>query len=145
MSEQYYVDLDGKTAGPFNLAELRQLWRARSITKDTLFSKPGAVEWLPLSVIAPLLTVAPEPPPPVVQEAPPEPLSRPVRVVTERTGKGIKLWMLLFVLGLVVCIFLTIMATGLENGKLAAVSITGILGCGLGLIVMRFMRWWGHD
>ena len=64
----YYVDLDGRTAGPFTVEELRQLYLGKTITERTLYSTPQSVEWLPLETIMPLLAagfrVAPPPPPP---------------------------------------------------------------------------------
>ncbi len=62
MSEQYYVDLAGKTAGPFSLEEVKGLYAAQSITDATLFCKPNSQEWLPISMIAGLLKPANQPP-----------------------------------------------------------------------------------
>ncbi|MEI6715148.1 MAG: GYF domain-containing protein [Verrucomicrobiota bacterium] len=62
MSEQYYVYLSEQTAGPFTLEQLAKLHGAGTVTDDTLFSAPGAVEWLPLKTIRPLFP-SPEAPP----------------------------------------------------------------------------------
>lgn len=66
--EQYYVDIDGQTAGPFTVGELGDLLRAGRVAGETLFAKPNSVEWMPLSLILPILPVAKPPllPPPVV-------------------------------------------------------------------------------
>jgi hypothetical protein len=66
MSEQYYVDLAGKTAGPFSLEEVKGLYAAQSITDATLFCKPNSQEWLPISMIAGLLKPANQPASPLV-------------------------------------------------------------------------------
>lgn len=65
--EQYYVDIDGQTAGPFSAEELGGLLTAGRITRETLFAKHGAVEWMPVSLIAPILHQSKPPvmPPPV--------------------------------------------------------------------------------
>jgi hypothetical protein len=79
MTDQYYVDMEGKTAGPFTGAELFKLYDAGRINSGTLFTKHNAQEWLPLETILPLLQ--PEfrhiPPPhlkPIV-EAPTKPIA----------------------------------------------------------------------
>lgn len=69
MSDEYYVDMSGHTAGPFTGAQLRDLLSAGTITEQTLFSKPGGIEWLPIQMILPLILrpplEAPSPPPPI--------------------------------------------------------------------------------
>lgn len=66
--EQYYVDIDGQTAGPFTVRELGELLKAGRVSDKTLFAKPNAVEWLPLSLILPIVSPAKPPPlaPPVM-------------------------------------------------------------------------------
>lgn len=46
-----YLDLDGRTAGPHSLDEVRQLLRSGVITDNTLYAKQGAVEWLPVRLL----------------------------------------------------------------------------------------------
>lgn len=55
MSE-YYVDLNGETAGPFTIEEMYDLYCGGTINKETLFAKNGSVQWLPLQAIMPLLS-----------------------------------------------------------------------------------------
>jgi rubredoxin len=62
MSEEYYVDLNGHTAGPFTIQQMRDLYAGRTITDQTIYSTPKSVEWLPVSVISPLLAAAMVPP-----------------------------------------------------------------------------------
>jgi hypothetical protein len=61
-AEQYYVDLGGQTAGPFTVAELARLYCGGTVTRDTLFTKPGAVTWLRVETILPLLAAGKVPP-----------------------------------------------------------------------------------
>ena len=78
MSDQYYVDLSGHTAGPFTAEQLRELYSAGTIDDQTLFSKPGAVEWLPIQIIMPILAActanAPTPSPPAFPPSIPGPV-----------------------------------------------------------------------
>jgi membrane protein YdbS with pleckstrin-like domain len=53
----YYLLLDGAQTGPFTLAQLIELWRAKRITPLTLYWEEGNADWLPLHNIAPLLEV----------------------------------------------------------------------------------------
>lgn len=62
MSEQYYLDMAGNTAGPFSLDHVRELYLAGSVNDATLYSQPNAVQWLPLKTIAPLLRPIPKEP-----------------------------------------------------------------------------------
>jgi membrane protein YdbS with pleckstrin-like domain len=56
----YYLLLDGAQSGPYTLAQLIEMWRARRIDTLTLYWEEGNADWLPLHNIAPLLQV-PEP------------------------------------------------------------------------------------
>lgn len=76
MSEPtYYLDIDGKTAGPFTIEEVRILYLDHKITDQTLYARPGAVDWLPLSTIIALIASVdttrpnfyPPPTPPALQ------------------------------------------------------------------------------
>ena len=61
----YYVDLSGKTAGPFTVEELQALLLSGSVSPATLYTTPKSVDWLPLATIWPLLRIeAPRPLPP---------------------------------------------------------------------------------
>lgn len=51
----YYVDMEGRTAGPFTLEQLGQLYRGGGIHDETLYAQMGAQEWVPISTIVPLL------------------------------------------------------------------------------------------
>jgi membrane protein YdbS with pleckstrin-like domain len=51
----YYLLLDGAQTGPFTLAQLIEMWRARRITPITLYWEEGNADWLPLHNIVPLL------------------------------------------------------------------------------------------
>lgn len=53
---EVYLDKDGTTIGPFSLAEVRRLLQAGEVTVETLYARPGAVEWAPVSLLVPLLT-----------------------------------------------------------------------------------------
>lgn len=50
----YFVDIDGQTAGPFSITELRDLYAAGSVNEQTLYARPGSQEWTRLGVIVPL-------------------------------------------------------------------------------------------
>ena len=81
----YYVDVAGKTAGPFALDELRTMLRGGAISPSTLYTTPKSVEWLPLATIAPLLA-SDEPPAPPVADKAPLPMARPGYVVCDCCG-----------------------------------------------------------
>jgi hypothetical protein len=55
---KYFVDLNGKTAGPFTITEMRDLYAGRTINPATLYATEGAQEWLPVETIKPLLAAA---------------------------------------------------------------------------------------
>lgn len=54
MSDQYYVDINGSTAGPFSPEDLKNMYLEGTISNDTLFTKPGAAEWSRLALILPI-------------------------------------------------------------------------------------------
>lgn len=68
MGEGYFIDLNGKTEGPFSLADLAALRNAGTINDQTIFASPNDTEWRPLSV---LFRPAPSSPPPL-----PDPVQR---------------------------------------------------------------------
>ena len=47
-SVQYYYALDGQQAGPVSFDQLKTLFAARKINKDTLVWKQGLPNWSPL-------------------------------------------------------------------------------------------------
>jgi len=55
MNDEFYLDLEGKTAGPFGLEQLRVFLEAGTITEETIFSTPRSVEWMPVKLLLPLL------------------------------------------------------------------------------------------
>jgi hypothetical protein len=59
---KYFVDIDGKTAGPFTISEMRDLYAGGTITGATLYAMPDSQEWLPVQTIKPLLVAAASPP-----------------------------------------------------------------------------------
>jgi hypothetical protein len=85
----YYLLLDGAQSGPFQLAQLIELWRAQRINPLTLYWEEGNADWLPLHNIAPLLEMPPRPaamappsppttsPPPLVEPIKPAPSAAP--------------------------------------------------------------------
>ena len=75
---KYFVILDGHTAGPFTIAELRNLYLGGSVTGETLYATPDSQEWMPVEIIKPLLAavVASQPVVATVRaEGPPAPPS----------------------------------------------------------------------
>lgn len=62
MNDQYYLDMQGHTAGPFTAAEVGHLLVTGSVTEATLFARPGGVEWMPLGSIAGIIHAASAPP-----------------------------------------------------------------------------------
>ena len=74
MEASYYVDLSGKTAGPFSIKELGDLLRAGSINQDTIFARENSVEWLPVKTILPLINS--NTPPPLLASPEPTPRKR---------------------------------------------------------------------
>jgi hypothetical protein len=49
--EEYYLLVNGDTAGPYTLAELHQMWMEDKITLDTLFVRPGMRKCQPINLI----------------------------------------------------------------------------------------------
>ena len=73
----YYLLLDGAQAGPFPLAQLIDLWRARRIDPLTLYWEEGNADWLPLHNIAPLLEIPARPAAAPAAVTSPPPLTPP--------------------------------------------------------------------
>lgn len=72
MNEGYYVDLEGQTAGPFTIGEMRNLYLGRSINEQTLYARQGSVSWMPVATIIPLFATAPQAAPPPLPKAKPQ-------------------------------------------------------------------------
>jgi membrane protease subunit (stomatin/prohibitin family) len=60
-----FVALDGKQAGPFNLAALQDLARQSRLTRDTLVWQQGMANWSPASQVASLASLFDSVPPPL--------------------------------------------------------------------------------
>ena len=71
MDREYYIDMAGKTAGPFTVVELKAMYERGAIGDATLFAREGASEWRTMSILAPLFRDASEGMPPV-QDLPAE-------------------------------------------------------------------------
>src|SRR5437764_724190 len=46
-----YLNRGQDNEGPYSQGQLRSMWKAGSVTSDTLFWEDGSTEWLPLSVM----------------------------------------------------------------------------------------------
>jgi hypothetical protein len=55
MDDLYFIDRGGTTEGPFSLEKLRGLFAVQSINKDTLWTMPGAAQWIRLSELPGLI------------------------------------------------------------------------------------------
>src|SRR6185437_14733290 len=127
--DQYFVDLNGETAGPFSLAEVKLLLDGGKISPATLYSKPGGATWLPLETIAPLLAAA------SARVVRPDYVERPVYVTTQRTGKGIKSGMALCVIGMILSV----------PAAFAYPLIWFVTGaCLCGFLFFRIVQWFSH-
>ncbi len=49
--EEYYLLINGETAGPYTLAQLHEMWMDDKITLDTLFVRPGMRKCQPVNLI----------------------------------------------------------------------------------------------
>jgi TM2 domain-containing membrane protein YozV len=49
---RHYVILDGQTAGPYTIGQMRHMWREGRIHAETQHFMDGYAEWLPLHVFA---------------------------------------------------------------------------------------------
>ncbi len=58
--KKYYVDINGKTAGPFSLKELETLYLSGKIEDTFLYATDDSKDWLPLSFIIPLFNIKEE-------------------------------------------------------------------------------------
>jgi len=81
MNEHYWITSGSDQKGPYTLSQLQSMWRAGSITADTLYFQHGFNDWTPISVISDLLD---SPKPPKTPETPPIQTLRPALAV-ERT------------------------------------------------------------
>jgi len=79
---EFYVDIGGETKGPYTLGQLQAMWKAGTITGNTLYCREGFKEWLPLRTMVREL----EPPPPV--QAAPGPQVVQVQVEKKPSGVG---------------------------------------------------------
>ena len=64
---QFFVGLDGKQAGPFDLSTLGQMAARGQLTRETLVWKQGMSAWSPASAVGELGSLfgaTPPPPPP---------------------------------------------------------------------------------
>jgi GYF domain 2 len=52
----YYLDLNGQTAGPFTLDQVRIFHQAGTISDATIYSTPESQGWMPVSILKPLFT-----------------------------------------------------------------------------------------
>jgi len=137
---EYYVDIEGKTAGPFPLEHVRALYGSGVVSDSTLYCVPGGVEWMPLRVLGPILAAAVPPvpisPPPIMPSHAWQPT-----VTTQLTSKPLKAVGMLAGLAVVASIMVCLYAPG-SGGK--AIGLFALLGSVGLLIFVRFLRWWGH-
>lgn len=49
--EEYFLLINGETAGPYTLAQLHEMWMDDKITLDTLFVRPGMRKCQPVNLI----------------------------------------------------------------------------------------------
>lgn len=136
MSEQYFVDMNGTTGGPFSLEEMRVLFSSGKISGATLYSKPGSVAWMPLETIRPLFAS----PPPFPQAAapfqsPPNPITSK-RVTTQLTGKGIKVGIALCVVGMIL---------GIVFALAYPVCWVLVFVFFCGFLLFRALKWFQHE
>jgi TM2 domain-containing membrane protein YozV len=61
MNEHYWLLAGSEQKGPYTLSQLQSMWRAGSITADTLYFQQGLDEWAPISILSILLD-PPQPP-----------------------------------------------------------------------------------
>jgi hypothetical protein len=61
----FFVALEGKAAGPFELAALRQHVQAGALTRETLVWREGMAGWSPAADVAELSGLFPPAPPPL--------------------------------------------------------------------------------
>ncbi|HTJ00295.1 MAG TPA: DUF4339 domain-containing protein [Dongiaceae bacterium] len=69
----YYVNIAGQTKGPYTIHQLRQMWNAGTVTRQTLYSQEGMSEWLPLGHLQYHLETEPETAAPVASGTPQTP------------------------------------------------------------------------
>jgi hypothetical protein len=61
----FYLGIDGKQAGPFDLAALSQKAREGALTRATLVWKPGMANWAAADTVAELKDLLAAAPPPL--------------------------------------------------------------------------------
>jgi len=59
-AEEYYLLIDGESAGPFSKAQIRQMLESKEITRSTSCAREGDTAWVPVGVIIPLEAREPE-------------------------------------------------------------------------------------
>nr|7Z3C_A Chain A, Adventurous gliding motility protein GltJ [Myxococcus xanthus] len=73
-AHEWYVAIDEKQVGPFNVEKVKDLWDRGEVGPDSLCWRSGFSDWIPLSETAELASVlAPRPSKPVIVA--PEPVS----------------------------------------------------------------------
>lgn len=95
----YYILQNEETKGPYTLGQLRAMWNSGVITSETLHSREGYTEWLPLSTI--LDDLEPPPTPPRIPIAPPQQFYQPPPQ-PKKKGVGLLRGCLLVIVSLVV-------------------------------------------
>ncbi|MDR3680049.1 MAG: SPFH domain-containing protein [Flavipsychrobacter sp.] len=65
-SVQYFTGVDGKQAGPFDVAQVQQMIQNRTLKRDTLMWKAGMAGWAAADSISELAALFSNMPPPIV-------------------------------------------------------------------------------
>ena len=100
---EYYLHLNDEQRGPYTLGQLQSMWRAGSITGNTLFWQDGRSNWVPLSAILHILEPPPSPPPSVAKPAAKQtPRASPAAKPSQSSTAGCGFLFVLGVIGFVV-------------------------------------------
>jgi len=122
MSDQYYIDVQGKTAGPFSLDHVAKLHQAGTIDDKTIYCTPEAADWFPVELLKPLFQSSELPPiiaSPFAGPAPSKPVAnkkdwfctqcrfvcRPIYIKQGSFLIEVLLWLVIFFPGLIYSIW----------------------------------------
>lgn len=57
----YYININGKTAGPFTIDQVKALYTTGQVNGSNQYMADGSKDWMPLSLLASTFTYSPPP------------------------------------------------------------------------------------
>lgn len=92
MDDHYWLSSGSEQRGPYTLSQLQSMWRAGSITAETLYFQHGSDEWVSISLLADILDSSHVPL--TTSQAP--------RPTIKKEDSGSKSWIIVLLVGVAV-------------------------------------------